>query len=336
MENSKSIYEEALLYSKSAECDLLSKEHGVQHAVNSLKKFIIDRLAVFKFGIPLNKDCDNAYALLQFVSRHGRLPSSDLIVNDVIFKIRTSEVIDLPLRRLASDKHLAKFYIKSVTSEKYVVPTLMLFRKPDDLMAAKNLKYPFYLKATHTCGGTFLINNFDEIYTNEILSYFSENYYARSRERNYKNLSKCMLAEELMQSHVGLNGNEIFDVKIFCVLGVPKVMQIGLFSHQADVREYYEIIFKDSSLQLVSCTHGSTKHNFPTEYLFEMYWLAQKLSAEFSFVRVDLLLTQNGLKVGELTNLHWSGNDHFVRAGGERFISDILFDGVSGIDVFTY
>ena len=68
---------------------------------------------LFKFflnNLPKNKVFDKFLSFIQFIFIHKRLPTNKKIFNDVLYKIKTSNEIDNPLRVYVSDKEYCKIF----------------------------------------------------------------------------------------------------------------------------------------------------------------------------------------------------------------------------------
>ena len=68
---------------------------------------------IFKFflnNLPKNKVFDKFLSFIQFIFIHKRLPTNKKIFNDVLYKIKTSNEIDNPLRVYVSDKEYCKIF----------------------------------------------------------------------------------------------------------------------------------------------------------------------------------------------------------------------------------
>src|SRR4051812_43580952 len=62
--------------------------------------------------LPYNRVSDNLFHRVLFYRKHHRLPSRELLWNDMWFRVKTSAEIEDPLRRLVSDKELVKQYVR--------------------------------------------------------------------------------------------------------------------------------------------------------------------------------------------------------------------------------
>ena len=77
---------------------------------------------IFKFflnNLPKNKVFDKFLFFIKFIFIHKRLPTNKKIFNDVLYKIKTSNEIDNPLRVYVSDKEYCKIFLNKIIEKIY-------------------------------------------------------------------------------------------------------------------------------------------------------------------------------------------------------------------------
>ena len=89
------------------------------------------------------------------------------------------------------------------------------------------------------------------------------------------------------------------DYKIFCFYGMPKFIQVDSGRFSKFTRNFYDLCWNRISMKIKYPT-GEQEDEEPA-LLEEMLAIARKLSAPFSFVRVDLYATATEIRIGELT-----------------------------------
>ena len=113
------------------------------------------------------------------------------------------------------DKYEAKKYVADIIGDKYIIPTLGLWNKFEDINFEK-LPNQFVLKCTHDSGGLVICKDKSKLNVKEAKRKISKslktNYYYHSREWPYKNVKPRIIAEQYM---VDESGTELIDYKIF-------------------------------------------------------------------------------------------------------------------------
>ena len=116
------------------------------------------------------------------------------------------------------DKYEAKKYVANIIGEEYIIPTLGVWDKFEDINFER-LPNQFVLKPTHTSGNVFICkdkNNIDygKLKT-EIKKWMKRRYYYFHREWPYKNVKPRIIAEQYMEDESG----ELIDYKIYAFNG---------------------------------------------------------------------------------------------------------------------
>lgn len=254
----------------------------------------------------------------RFVATHRRLPHPDgTLLNDRLYRIKTSGALDDPLCVLTSDKELVKLYVAAVLGDSYNVPTLQVLRS---VAACEQYAFPArcIVKATHTSGGPIRRRDSEPIDMGRIAAWFATNYYRSSRESNYRRLVPKVIVEPFVFDDDNPN-----DYKIFCVAGMPRMLQVDTDRHARHTRTLFDTRWKPLPY--------AYKYPLPTVMpsrppnLDAMLDAAARLSARFGLVRVDLYSNGRDFRVGELTHCPESANGAFHPAEGEHTVSALLF-----------
>lgn len=213
-----------------------------------------------------------------------------------------------PIYTTMVDKYAAKEYVADKIGEEYIIPTLGVWDKFDDI-DFDALPDQFVLKCTHDSGGLAICRNkktFDiAAARKKINRCLKRNYYYTFREWPYKNVKPRIIAEKYM---VDESGYELKDYKIFCFDGQPKIMFIA--TDRANPEEETKFDFFDMEFNHLPFQNGhpNAKKSIMQPKGFEkMKELAAKLSAGIPQVRVDFYDIDGKVYFGELTFSHWSG-----------------------------
>jgi hypothetical protein len=267
--------------------------------------------------IPKNRFGDKIFSLINFVTHHRRLPTKNLIFNDVLYQIKiTDELLD-PLRVFTSDKEFVKIYVKALLDDKYNVPTIAILENENQI---DSFDFPdaCCIKATHASGLGIIRKNGEDLNRDEIKSWFSINYYHSGREVNYKLLKPKVIVEPLV-----FDNTNVEDYKIHCYKGNPRFIQVDIDRFTNHTRQFYNTAWEALDFELLF--PKSAKKIVRPNNLDEMLLVSRALSKHFSLIRVDLYSNGSQSFVGELTNLHGNACENFGSSAEEKEASKLLF-----------
>ena len=272
-------------------------------------------LAASKF-IPRTPSGDRLYALLHFARAHRRLPSSHLLFNDQLYKLKTSGEIRSPLRVFVTDKELAKIYVKAKVGSAYCVPTLAVLRTAAEVDAYVNPDR-CCIKPTHASGLIIFRTSGEPIDREEIKRWLRVNYYKSSREQNYRDLEPKIIVEPLLFGVAGA-----VDYKMFCYKGRVKLIEVHMNRYTSHAASIYD---RNWVLQDYANSHALPAQLERPPNLDAMIEVAESLSSDFGLMRIDLYSDGESIFVGELTNCSGNANEPFIPPTGELVASRILF-----------
>lgn len=200
------------------------------------------------------------------------------------------------------DKYKAKEYVAKIIGNEYIIPTIGVYDKFEDINFEK-LPNSFVMKCTHDSESTVICKNKNNINLAEVKKFLNKklktNYYYKCREWPYKNVKPRIIIEKYMENK---KGEELIDYKFFCFNGIPKFIYVseGLSNHATA-----KISFADMQYNL---TRFYRKDYKPFEILppkpknFEkMKEIAKILSKNIKFIRVDLYEINEKIYFSELT-----------------------------------
>jgi hypothetical protein len=174
------------------------------------------------------------------------------------------------------------------------------------------------IKPTHASGEVIIRRAGEPIDTQVIARWFSLNFYNGGREANYRHLKPKVIVEPIL-----FDNPDLEDFKIFCINGVSKLVQVDVCRHSAHVRSYYSRYWVK---QPFSITYPIGPDVPKPPNLPEMIGIAERLSTDFSLVRVDLYSDGDRAYVGELTHCPGNADEVFVPREAESTASALLFD----------
>lgn len=216
-----------------------------------------------------------------------------------------------PIYTYMVDKYEAKHYVAERIGEKYIIPTLGVWEKFDEIDFSK-LPEQFVLKCTHDSGGLVICRDrrkFNiEKAREKIERSLKSNYYLWGREWPYKNVKPRIIAEQYMSN----NDKELDDYKVHNFDGIPKLILVCTerFSGSGLKEDFYDIDW--NHLDLVRPSHPNSNSIIEKpDFLDEMLELSKKLSEGIPFLRTDFYEVNGNLYFGELTFFPASGLEPF-------------------------
>lgn len=210
------------------------------------------------------------------------------------------------------DKYEAKVYVSNIIGEEYIIPTLGIWDKFEDINF-EELPEQFVLKCTHDSGGLVICRDkkqFDFTKAKDKINMcLKKNYYYAWREWPYKNVKPRIIAEKYM---VDSKINELRDFKFFCFDGRVRCYKVDFDRFADHHANYYD---KEGNLLPFGELEYPPKYDNQLEMpdtIIEMERLAEKLSQEIPFLRVDFYDVNGKIYFGELTFYPASGLGKFT------------------------
>lgn len=213
------------------------------------------------------------------------------------------------------DKYEVKAYVASVIGEEYIIPTLGVWDRFEDI-DFDALPDRFVLKCTHDSGGLVIVRDKSQLdrkaAKSKIERSLQNDYYLHGREWPYKNIKPRIIAEQYMsdggdQTDIG----DLTDYKCMCFHG--NVENIFTMSERYSESGLKLTVFDKDWNRLSLGRNGSrSKEEIARpKNLEKMILLAEKLSQGIPFLRVDFYEVAGKLYFGELTFFPASGMKHF-------------------------
>lgn len=210
------------------------------------------------------------------------------------------------------DKFAVKEYVAGVIGEEYIIPTLGVWDKPEDI-DWESLPDQFVLKTTHGGGGGGVVicrdkKTFDKGKAIEKLTEsLNSDIYKSFREWPYKDVPKRIIADKFMTPEKNLESAGLMDYKFFCFNGKVRFFKVDFGRFVEHHANYYSpggelLEFGEQGLE--------PDPNYPIELpnnIGEMISLAEKLSINEPFLRVDFYNVNGKIYFGELTFYPASG-----------------------------
>lgn len=225
------------------------------------------------------------------------------------------------------DKIEAKKYVAEKIGEEYIIPTLGVWDDPDDI-DFDELPNQFVLKCNHNSGGLFICKDKRQVsreqfrqIQRQLKKELRYNYYWRTREWPYKNVKRKVFMEKYM---VDESGVELKDYKIFCFHGKPYMIQVDFDRFVEHKRNIY---FTDWTLAPFEYGYPSKKERLVARpiCLEEMLELAEKLSGNIIFMRVDFYVVSGKCYFGELTFFPGDGLEKFFPEEWNEKLGELMY-----------
>jgi hypothetical protein len=210
------------------------------------------------------------------------------------------------------DKYRVKKYVADIIGEEYIIPTLGVWKYPKDIEFDK-LPNQFVLKWNHDSGSVIICKDKNTFNATAAVKKLSKrinyNGFNFGREWPYKYVKPCIIAEQYLNDKTDDSNNEdsIYDYKFFCFNGKVKFYKIDFdrfIDHHAN---YYSpkgklLPFGESALP----PKPEKKLDIPRN-INKMIILAEKLSKNYPFVRIDFYNVCGHIYFGEITFYPGSG-----------------------------
>lgn len=208
------------------------------------------------------------------------------------------------------DKYEVKNYVANIIGEEYIIPTLGVYEKFEDIDFDK-LPNQFVLKCTHDSGGNYICKDKSKMdidtVRDKINKSLKTNYYLHGREWPYKNVKPRIIAEKYME-----DGNRIVpeDYKIYCMNGKPKYIVVfhNRYNDDKELSEtVYDTNWKKQNFSFDEHFAISDIVEPKPNCLDELLGLTEKLAKGHPQLRVDFYIINGKVYFGEIT---------FYTAGG--------------------
>lgn len=209
------------------------------------------------------------------------------------------------------DKYEAKKYVAKIIGEEYIIPTLGVWKRAEDIEWDK-LPKQFVLKCTHDSGCVLICRDKSKFDCAEAIRILNKglkrNFYFFWREWPYKNVPHRIIAEQYLEPDS--QTNDLADYKFSCFDGCVTDVMV-CYGRSSGHTKYY---FFDKEWNLLplnisgkNAPKGFTLPKPPC--IDEMFNIASKLSKGLPYARIDLYAANNKPYFGEITFFPTGGYD---------------------------
>lgn len=255
----------------------------------------------------LNWMSDEKYCSLLYKSKLGESPNlrDPKTFNEKLQWLKLND--RNPIYTKMVDKYEMKNYISEKVGSQYVIPTIGIWNKFDDINF-DSLPNEFVLKCTHDSGGVVIVRDKAKLNINNakkiIFSSLKRNYYWLGREWPYKDVKPRIIAEQYLSS---IDKDNVLEIKVFCFDGKAKIILVCQGAANGDERtnDYFDLEFNHIPVTGIYPTAKGVIEK--PKQLDEVIRIAERLSFGIPQLRVDTYLVEDRIYVGETTFYHCSG-----------------------------
>lgn len=224
------------------------------------------------------------------------------------------------------DKVAVKEYVSSVAGPEYIIPTLGVWDRPEEI-DFDALPDRFVLKTSHGGGSNGIVICRDKKSLDRrraigrLKKAMGQDIYIINREWPYKNVRRRVLAEALLEDP---SDEDLKDYKLFCFNGKVKFGKVDMdrfIEHRAN---YYDLAWRLQPFGESDVLPLPDRKIDRPGNLGRMVELAEKIAKDIPFVRVDLYSVEDRVYFGEMTFFPAAGFGKFVPAEADRMIGELL------------
>lgn len=215
-----------------------------------------------------------------------------------------------PIYTVMADKYASRDYISKNFGDKYLVPLLGAWDNTDDI-DFEALPNSFVMKCNHD-NGVLVCRDKEQIDIERVRKEFSDklnrDFYRKRREWPYKNIKRKVICEKFMEN---TDGAELVDYKVFCFNSTAKIILVDSDRFTDNSKEdYYDINWNHIDLKFSHYEQSGDRFEKPV-FFDEMISIAEKISSDIPFLRVDFNCWNGNLYIGEMTFYHNAGFAEF-------------------------
>ncbi len=267
---------------------------------------------------------DHLFIKLDYFSGMRKFPN---LINPKTFneKLQWLKLHDIhPEYAQMVDKIESKKYVAKRIGEEFVIPTLGVWEKFDDIVF-EDLPNKFVLKTSHDSGSIIVVGDKSKMdfvaAKKKLQRSLNRRFYNDHREYPYKDVSPRILAEKFMVDESGI---ELKDYKFFCFNGEPKFLKVDFnrfidhhanyYSLEWDLLEFGEALMPPKPDQKMEKPRNFDK----------MIEIAKTLAQGIPFLRVDLYNINGQIYFGEMTFFPASGSGRITPGIWDNKIGELL------------
>ena len=222
------------------------------------------------------------------------------------------------------NKYECRAFVTERIGSSHLPELLASYDHPDEI-DWEQLPDRFVIKVSHGCGMNILCRDKTQFDRAEAIVKLTQwqsvesPAYTKFREWAYRGGSRKIIVEEFLENE---DGNPPDDYKVFCFNGKPKFVQVDFDRFDEHRRGFYDLDWT----QLPFAWRIKTKEvdSPPPRGLEKMIEIAEVLSKDLPFARIDLYEIGDRVLLGEITLYPGAGYGHYVPAHYDEVVGDML------------
>lgn len=227
------------------------------------------------------------------------------------------------LQTVCADKFMVRDYLKQKGYGFMLSNVIQVIESIEELQT-DNLPDTFVIKATHGSGWNLICTNKNKInwfwWKKIINTWLHNNIFWPGREWPYKDMKPRLIVEEFMKDASG----KLMDFKFFCFNGAVKFIQANKGQDTLNhAQNFYDLDWNILPFGKDLKPRPDIEIPAPLQ-LKKMIRIAEDLSSDFPFVRVDFYEINGNIVFGELTFYPKSGLPDFIPLAYDQILGDML------------
>lgn len=225
------------------------------------------------------------------------------------------------------DKYAVKDYVAKIIGEEYIIPTIGVWDKPEDI-DWNILPEQFVLKTTYGGGssGVVICKDKNSLDRNKAIAKLNvsmkQDIYRTLKEWPYKNVPKRIIAEKYIKPSP--EQNDLPDYKFFCFNGEPKYCQVISGRETKKCIDFFDHEWKHQPFHEPSYYPFADIEPAKPKYLDKMWQAAAQLAKDKAFSRIDFYEVGDDVLFGEITFFPTSGMGGFDPIIYDRIWGDLI------------
>ena len=220
------------------------------------------------------------------------------------------------------DKAAVKDYVTRIIGDEYIIPTLGVWDKPEEIDWEK-LPSQFVLKCTHDSGGLVICRDKSKLdklaAIKKLQKSLKRNYFKVWREWPYKEVPRRIIAEKYMEDE---KLHELRDYKFFCFNGNVRMFKVDYDRFTEHHANYYTPTGELLPFGEAAFPPKKEKRLKLPANLEHMVEMAELLSNGIPFLRVDFYVVNNCIYFGELTFFPATGMGKWTEEEWDKKLGD--------------
>lgn len=220
------------------------------------------------------------------------------------------------------DKYKVREYVKQKVGEKYLTEIVSVYNSTDEI-DCDSLPEKFVLKLNTGSGYNIICKDkskFDKKHAIKRLNkWLKEDYTKIKKEPQYKNIEKKIICEKYMENKEG----NLYDYKLFCFNGKVEFIEVDFDRFKNHSMNFYDLNWNLLDLKKGKYPNYLGKFEKP-QNLEEMIKVAEDLSKDLQFARIDLYDVDNKIYFGEITLTPAGGLTPFKPLTQDKKYADMI------------